>query len=586
MKNKERSLKNRLVLSLVNEQISVSVFRVIVLICLLPILILCLSFLLLYVKETETRNNDYFESNRQLSVNQIHDLFQDYETQTRLLTQSFNSATKKNELSDSYIRSTLSSILSSHSEIEGVTFQNNKLEQFIETRSSFNNKVYDRSYGHIDPTKRTILIRPLKIQETFGEQQSLIVISRNIYDPNLLKEQLPSKAYVGTIFLFIKPEKIEQILSTNTAYNQLDYFLLYNDRVIYSPERTQRYLNFSKNELLEAYQKKRDHSIKNSFSPSNYLKSFEIITSQHATSSVIWNQPKYWFFILFSLFIATMIPYTIYRLLDKILIQPVETLVTEIGKIQNEMSLIDTSKIPDNEVRFLSRQINQMLVDLYDNNKRLRIAEVKQKESELKSLKSQLQPHYLYNTLEVIRMSALINEDMQVAKMVQHLSNQLEYVLRNTDQELVTVNEEIKNIVDYLELINVRYEGEISYQIDFEEGIKRMQIPRLTLQPLIENSVKHGLKEKSNQGIITVNGYLETDVAVIEIFDNGVGLSEKEITKLNEQLSSPSNHLGLGVVHMRIQHHYGKDYGLKIHSRKNEWTLIRILLPKEGKKVD
>ena len=95
MKNKERSLKNRLVLSLVNEQISVSVFRVIVLICLLPILILCLSFLLLYVKETETRNNDYFESNRQLSVNQIHDLFQDYETQTRLLTQSFNSATKK-----------------------------------------------------------------------------------------------------------------------------------------------------------------------------------------------------------------------------------------------------------------------------------------------------------------------------------------------------------------------------------------------------------------------------------------------------------------------------------------------------------
>ncbi|UMZ72724.1 PocR ligand-binding domain-containing protein [Natranaerofaba carboxydovora] len=209
------------------------------------------------------------------------------------------------------------------------------------------------------------------------------------------------------------------------------------------------------------------------------------------------------------------------------------------------------------------------------------------KEKELKALQSQVNPHFLFNSLNTIARLSHLEGAAETENMVYALSDLLRYNLKNFE-ELVKIEEEIKVIKDYLLIQKTRFQERLQFEIDIEESILNAPIPPLTLQPLVENAIIHGLEVKEKPGNIIVKSTIYDKNIHLEVIDNGVGICEEklnEIFKLKNQKDKSMGHttgLGLINVHRRLQHYFGSDGGVEIFSREGEGTRAKILLP--GKK--
>lgn len=203
------------------------------------------------------------------------------------------------------------------------------------------------------------------------------------------------------------------------------------------------------------------------------------------------------------------------------------------------------------------------------------------KNMELKALESQINPHFLFNTLNTIARMALIENAPQTEELIYNLSDILRYSLKNIDQ-LVDIATEINNIKKYLYIQNIRYGDRISYSIEINEEILNTQIPVMTLQPLVENSIIHGLEGKVENGFIKINGYRDNNFAIIEIIDNGSGIPQNILSNLlqkNKKNDSSSTGLGIQNVDSRIKHFFTNDCGLKVESIIGKGTKVQIKIP-------
>lgn len=203
--------------------------------------------------------------------------------------------------------------------------------------------------------------------------------------------------------------------------------------------------------------------------------------------------------------------------------------------------------------------------------------------SELKALQAQVNPHFLFNTLNTIARLALLEGANQTQEIVYALSDLLRDNLRDIDV-LRTLEEEIKSVKDYLMIQRVRFGDRIQSCIDVDPQIMQTLIPALTLQPLIENAIIHGLEKKIDGGKIHVSGGREGDTISIVISDTGVGVPMARIRSIfrsEKPITTQGQTTGLGIinVHKRIQHYFGGEYGLDIQSKVGEGTSSYIRLP-------
>ena len=214
-----------------------------------------------------------------------------------------------------------------------------------------------------------------------------------------------------------------------------------------------------------------------------------------------------------------------------------------------------------------------------------------QKEIEYKLLASQVNPHFLFNTLEAIRMKAAMNQDKEVAFIVRKLGMLMRRLLSASDTS-VRLSEELNLIRDYLDIQQFRYGEKISYQILPAEGvdIENKRLLPLLLLPLVENAVLHGLETKLSTGVVRVELWAQEGRLHIRVSDNGVGMDEETCRTLTQRMETRQDDLqgqsiGLYNVNQRIKLCYGSQYGLKIHSRLGEGTQVELSLPldEEGK---
>lgn len=204
--------------------------------------------------------------------------------------------------------------------------------------------------------------------------------------------------------------------------------------------------------------------------------------------------------------------------------------------------------------------------------------------SELKALQAQINPHFLFNTLNTIARLALLEGASRTQEVVYALSDLLRDNLRDIDVQR-TLQEEVQSVKDYLMIQKMRFGDRIQSYIDIDPQIMNVLIPALTLQPLIENAIIHGLEKKVEGGTIHVRGSYEGDIITISIIDTGVGVSMERIRSIfraEKQLKTHGETTGLGIVnvHKRIQHYYGNEYGLKIESKLGEGTSNYIRFPR------
>ena len=226
--------------------------------------------------------------------------------------------------------------------------------------------------------------------------------------------------------------------------------------------------------------------------------------------------------------------------------------------------------------------MQKMLDDVYQAKLQNEEFKFVQMEAEFKALASQINPHFLYNTLETIRMKAFCNNDKETADLVKKLGKFMRRCLEIKNGE-VTLRSELEFTNGYLELQSARFGDRVSYSI-YSEVSKDYMILPLVIQPVVENAFVHGIESCKDNGHIGVKVYYSGDNVIIDVKDNGVGMSDEKLCELEEKLrrndTSSGKSIGLTNVNKRIKMYHGDRYGLTIQTKEGGGTLIRITLPR------
>ena len=288
------------------------------------------------------------------------------------------------------------------------------------------------------------------------------------------------------------------------------------------------------------------------------------------------------FFIIFLIIISLLLS-MIYYIISSQTTKPARILKEAMEKIQRGELETRVSIHTHDELEILGNGLNEMAGNLQKYINQMYVAEINQKEAELKALKSTIKPHYLYNTLEVIKMSAITNEDLIVADMIDSLSRQLQYLI-GYSSDFVTLKEEIQNIKDYFYIVHIRYENRLELELDIDNDCMELHIPKLILQPIVENAVKHGLRPKLGNGKVEVIATINENFLQITVMDDGVGMKEEELTNLKKKLEAEEtiyqkSSIGMKNVYDRIKKNYGNLYGYHVVSERNLGTIVKFKLP-------
>lgn len=216
------------------------------------------------------------------------------------------------------------------------------------------------------------------------------------------------------------------------------------------------------------------------------------------------------------------------------------------------------------EIDVLGAKFENLLKDINELVHRVYIEELLRKNAQLENLRNQISPHFLYNSLQLIKTEAAIIKNKEISKIVTNMANLLRYSM-NTKTTHVTVGEEVNYIVDYFEIYCRRYDGNLKYEINVADEIKNLKMQKMILQPIVENCIKHNFDYIKSGVAITVVGYKEKDSFIFEITDNGVGIEQEKIEEISKDLISSrktTDDIGLVNVHNRILLECGTEYGI------------------------
>lgn len=251
-------------------------------------------------------------------------------------------------------------------------------------------------------------------------------------------------------------------------------------------------------------------------------------------------------------------------------------------------------KIDENsELYSIAQYFNRMISRLKEYANREYTAKMLSKQAELSALQSQINPHFLYNTLDSIRGLALLEGQDNIARMTKALSSLFKYSISKTEN-LSTLGEEVKNVENYLTIQQYRFSGKfiVIKDIDLKENphILSYRLPKLTIQPIVENAIYHGLETKIGKGSIKISAYTTEKRLVITIEDDGIGISQDKLEQINERLhdkecgtweepKSKSSGVAIVNVNERIQLYFGDMYGVSVYSTPSVGTTVEIVVP-------
>ena len=260
---------------------------------------------------------------------------------------------------------------------------------------------------------------------------------------------------------------------------------------------------------------------------------------------------------------------------------PIQRLRDSMKKVQEgNFSGADVEIESENEIGSLTRSFNVMthrIQELMEQN--VRDQEAKRK-SELKALQSQINPHFLYNTLDSIIWMAEGKKNEEVVLMTASLARLLRQSISNED-EVVPVSQEVEYARGYLTIQKMRYKDKLEFEISVDPSILNIPLIKLVLQPVIENAIYHGLKYKESKGLLQVKGFMKDGNAVLQVIDNGVGMDEETLAHIYDRhkVNYHSNGVGVYNVQKRLQLYYGSEYGITYESKKGEGTTATITIP-------
>ncbi|MCM1241231.1 MAG: sensor histidine kinase [Roseburia sp.] len=234
------------------------------------------------------------------------------------------------------------------------------------------------------------------------------------------------------------------------------------------------------------------------------------------------------------------------------------------------------------EIKELSQSFNSMVIHIDELIRRTYLAELSEKNARLTALEAQLNPHFLYNTLQAISTEALINDQPQINQMITSLASSLRYTIKGGD--LVMLKKEMEHVRDYIYLQKIRMDDNLEVHIDIAPETEECLIPKISIQTLIENSIIHGLHPDRGLIVIHISSEMKDDNIMIRVLDNGCGISEKQLAALyadfeKQEKSCTDGGIGLVNLHTRLKLLYTRPAEMTIHTEYGKYTEILLTLP-------
>ncbi|MHA6483514.1 sensor histidine kinase [Paenibacillus sp. strain BS8-2] len=280
---------------------------------------------------------------------------------------------------------------------------------------------------------------------------------------------------------------------------------------------------------------------------------------------IIWDQKLFYGFVSFFLVLGIIAIMLLYRNVQ----MPLKQLIRNTQQVNKDEALLYSAAGSINEFQFLNRNFEKLATNVLDLTDKVFVETIRSREAMLKQLQSQINPHFLYNSLSFIINMTKLNQEKEVIAMAHHLSDYFRYTTR-VDNQTPTVREEISLVSHYLEIQAMRNKR-LEYELDISDSLLDLHLPRLIVQPLVENAIIHGIEHRIGSSFIRVVGGVHNDECFIRVEDNGVSISDALLDEISGRMNAPndpesSGGCGLQNVHLRMKLRLGDDAGVRLEA--------------------
>lgn len=492
-----------------------------------------------------------------------------------------------------YIRSVLENVANSHREVAGI-FIATKEDLYVSTgmsrisRDPFQNERWYREASEnpeeiqlisVVTGRNIVTNRSYSIDDVFS-------LAKAVQDPE-------TGEVLGVILLDIRHDIIQSSINGVTIGEKGFVFVMdQEDNIVYTPVNGIVYRVNPKwvkaMEPMSVQIQGGSYQIRSELSPYTGWRTVGVFSMDEVMSSV--NTIVYILFtcVIISLVLVVIVSFKFSR-----------TLTNPIFKLKRLMKQAESGDLTvrfnfqhNDEIGELGQSFNHMIARIDQLIQMVYVEQENKRTAEMKSLQEQIKPHFLYNTLDTISWMARDYDAEDIVRLVDALTNMFRIGLSH-GKDIITVKEEITHVSNYLYIQKIRYKDKLNYVIHVDESLYAIEVPKLILQPLVENAIYHGVKAKRGGGTITITGVPEGENLVFTVQDDGAGMPQEKVEELNRRMSERSvldekKSFGLFYIRERIQLCYGTGYGVHVESTLGEGTRVTITLPlyQKPKKFD
>ena len=487
----------------------------------------------------------------------------------------------------------------------------NRLFNYIQAREDISDILVIGHNGEVVPSNKHSKINPwTSIEEKDWFSGAVEAFDRTVvstsYVQNLIKDHyswvvslsrailsFEDRSIIGVLLVDLKFNRIKELCQSlvigRKGYNfildrQGNYIFHPTQQLVYSnikKEPVKEILNLMENPETNSFQRDERYYLVET----SGLTGWSVVNVTHDSDIVTEWKSVQLIYALIGLILFMIVGLATNRISSGIT-KPVRKLQQIMKSVETgEFRQVGTLRATD-EIRELAREYDLMVSrirELMEANTREQ--ELKRK-SDLKALQAQINPHFLYNTLDSIIWMGEMGQSEKVVQMTSALSK-LFRISISKGRELIPIRDEMEHVQSYLTIQEMRYKDKFTYEMDIDPDLYDMITLKITLQPLVENAIYHGIKEVDYQGSIRISGWQDEDNMILEVKDNGQGMSKAELDEMIMGLDTPLekrprlSRQGMGVrnVHERIRLYFGGQYGLTCNSSPGEGTCIRVTLP-------
>ena len=281
-----------------------------------------------------------------------------------------------------------------------------------------------------------------------------------------------------------------------------------------------------------------------------------------------------------TLFITILLISFLSFIISRKINRPIAELIVRINQVEHENFTPAVPTEQYGEIGLIRREFEDMVGRIDSLINEVYISNIRQKEMEYTNLVNQINPHFLYNVLQLIQTEAVLSDNETINDIVVRLSYLLRYSMNNANS-IVTFEEMYEFTGNYLELYRKRFTSTFSYSMELDERLRKQSVLKFILQPIVENSIRHGFKDKKNGGQIDISIYLRNHVIYLEVYDNGQGIPPERLKEIRNSLNEEPKAASIGLqnTNQRINIRYGSEYGISIDSEYQCYTRVICTLP-------